>query len=307
MASTTPFSENLRLVLKLLSMSAARLSSELETDKSVVSRWLNGSVQPSAHNLSRLSALVAARAPGFSVLDWERTPESLAEMFGADPGSISTLRPARPAGGLPIANWDQIVSTTAIRGSAYEGFFRSTRPHPRIPGRHLHEWGMIRRDGTGLLRLCMGSAETKVDGWMIPLQELLYSVAIDLSSGAMMFGIFNGVGASRIDVFDGLTLMPAHDMGRSPMATAIICERVGLLSGDRDTDDRRYADLASQNPLAPEGSIPDHVQAHLVRDFGMEQLAKGGDWLLTMSLARTMTRGPDYETPPPAKPQRPSG
>jgi transcriptional regulator with XRE-family HTH domain len=85
MASTTPFSDNLRLVLKLLSMSAARLASELAVDKSVVSRWLNGSVQPSAHNLSRLSAFVAGRLVGFRALDWERTPESLAETFGADP------------------------------------------------------------------------------------------------------------------------------------------------------------------------------------------------------------------------------
>jgi transcriptional regulator with XRE-family HTH domain len=63
MASTTSFSDNLRLVLELLSMSAARLASELAVDKSVVSRWLNGSVQPSAHNLSRLSAFVASRLP----------------------------------------------------------------------------------------------------------------------------------------------------------------------------------------------------------------------------------------------------
>src|ERR1022692_1923743 len=99
MASTTSFSDNLRLVLKLLSMSAAKLASELAVDKSVVSRWLNGSVQPSAHNLSRLSALVAGRLAGFRALDCERTPDSLAEMFGADPGAIANLRAARPPNG----------------------------------------------------------------------------------------------------------------------------------------------------------------------------------------------------------------
>jgi transcriptional regulator with XRE-family HTH domain len=92
MASTTPFSVNLRLVLKLLSMSAAKLAFELAVDKSVVSRWLNGSVQPSAHNLSRLSALVAGRLAGFRELDWDRAPDSLAEMFGADPDAIANLR-----------------------------------------------------------------------------------------------------------------------------------------------------------------------------------------------------------------------
>ena len=301
MASTTPFSENLRLVLKLLSMSAAKLASELAVDKSVVSRWLNGSVQPSAHNLSRLSALVAGRLSGFRALDWERTPDSLAEMFGADPGAIANLRASRPSNGLPFAIWDQMLSATALRGRAYEGFFRSTRPHPRNPGRYLHEWGMIRRDEIGLLRLRMGSAEAKVGGWIIPLQGLIYIVADESNSGTMMFGIFNGIGASRVDVFDGLILMPAHDMGRSPMATAMLCERIGDLSGDGHADDLRYDQLASQNPVAPADSVPSHIEAHLLRDFGPEQLAKGGDLLLTMSLLQTMTRGRYDENPPQAK------
>ena len=65
----TPFSENLRLVLKFLSMSSGGLASELQIDKSVVSRWLKGRVQPSAYNLSRLSALMATRAPGLTGAD----------------------------------------------------------------------------------------------------------------------------------------------------------------------------------------------------------------------------------------------
>jgi transcriptional regulator with XRE-family HTH domain len=302
MASATPFSENLRLVLKLLSMSAAGLASELAVDKSVVSRWLNGSVQPSAHNLSRLSALVAGRVDGFRALDWERTPDSLAEIFGADPRAISSLRRPPPPNGLSFAIWDQMVSTTALRGRAYEGFFRSTRPHPRDPDGYLYEWGMIRRDEIGLLRLTMGSAEAKVAGWLIPLQDLVYIVATAVNSGAMMFGIFNGVGASRVDVFDGLILVPANDMGRSPLATAMLCERVGDLSGDAEADDRRFDELSSQTPIAPAGSVPDAVRAHLVRDFGPAQLDKGGDWLLTLSLLRSMARGPyDERRPPPVK------
>jgi transcriptional regulator with XRE-family HTH domain len=300
MAPTTPFSDNLRLVLKLLSMSAARLASELAVDKSVVSRWLKGSVQPSAHNLSRLSALVADRLAGFRALDWERTPDSLAERFGGDPRDH--LQPPPPPSGLSFPIWDQIVSATALRGRAYEGFFRSTRPHPRVRGQYLHEWEMVRRDPNGLLRLRMGSAEAKVSGWLVPLQGLVYIVATESNSGTMMFGILNGVGASRVEIFDGLVLLPANDMGRSPMATAMLCERIGNLSDDGDADDRRFESLASQNPLAPAGSIPPHIEAHLVRDFGPEQLARGGDLFLTLSLLHTMARGPYDEKPsPPAK------
>jgi transcriptional regulator with XRE-family HTH domain len=292
----TSFSENLRLVLKMLSMSAAGLASELATDKSVVSRWLNGSARPSAHNLARLSALVAARVEGFKALDWERDQQSLAQMFGADPSAIPAMRTQRP--GLPIAIWDQMTATTAARGNAYEGFFRSTRPHPRMAGRFLHEYGMIRRDAIGLLKLTMGSAESKVDGWMIPLHGMLFSISAEVNSGTLLFGIFNGAGVSRLDVFDGLTLIPGADMGRSPIATAIICERLGELSGNLETDDRRCAELLLQNPLAPEGSVPEHIVKHLVRDVGPQQLALGGDWLLSMTLLRSMTRGPDYETLP---------
>jgi transcriptional regulator with XRE-family HTH domain len=297
MASATPFSENLRLVLKLLSMSAAGLASELAVDKSVVSRWLNGSVQPSAHNLSRLSALVAGRVPGFRALDWERTPESLAEVFGADPRAITSLRAPQPSNGLEFVNWDQMVSSTALRGRAYEGFFRSTRPHPRDPDGYLFEWNMVRRDEAGLLRLKMGSAEAKVSGWVIPLQQLVYVLAADANNGAMMFGIFNGSGASRVDVFDGLIVLPANDKGRSPLAAAMLCERVGDLSGDPAADDRRFEELASQSPIAPPGAVPDAIKAHLVRDFGPSQLEKGGDWLLTLSLMRTLARGPFDEQP----------
>ena len=139
-------------------MSSGRLASELQIDKSVVSRWLNGRVQPSAYNLSRLSALMATRAAGFRTLDWERDPQSLAAMFGVDSELPLALRDSSVGQGLPLAIWDQMLLGSSIRGSAYEGFFRSTRPHPSEPGRYLYENGMIRRDEIGLLRLKMGSA-----------------------------------------------------------------------------------------------------------------------------------------------------
>ncbi|MGD0191618.1 MAG: helix-turn-helix transcriptional regulator [Rhizomicrobium sp.] len=298
---STTFSENLRLVLKMLSMSNAKLASELGIDKSVVSRWLKGSAQPSAHNLSRLSTLVATHVDNFKVLDWERDPRSLAEMFGANPDAIPTFRAPEAMPGLPLAIWSQMIATTSLRGAAYEGFFRSTRPHPMLAGRFLHEYGLIRRDSLGLLRLTLGSRENVVDGWMIPLQGLMFTIAADVKSGTLLFGIFNGVGASRVEVFDGLTLIPGADMGRAPIATAMYCERVGDLSDDRDADDRRQAEQASQNPLAPEGSVPERIRNHLLRDFGPKELALGGELLLNMSLVRSMTRGPDYESLPVSK------
>ena len=282
----------------MLSMSSAQLAAALEADKSVVSRWLSGSVQPSAHNLSRLSAMIAERVPGFRALDWERDPKSLAEMFGADPDAIPTLRTTRPAKGLPLEIWDQIVATAALRGQGYEGFFRTTRPHPAIRGRYVHEFGMIRRDETGLLRLSMGSAENVLNGWLLPLHNQLYSICTDSVSGALAFAIFNGVGAKRVEVFDGLMLVPALAHGLSSLASAMICERIGDLSGNEAADDRRCAELMGQSPLAPEGSIPEAMQRHLARDVGPEAAGRGGDLVLSMALSRSMTRASSVQAPP---------
>ena len=294
---TTPFSEKLRLVLKMLSMSSAQLASELGTDKSVVSRWLKGSVLPSAHNLSRLTSVIATRVASFRTLDWEREPQDFAEMFGADPDAISRAMGGRPQSrGLPLSNFVQMLESAERRGKSYEGFFRSTRPAPTAPGRFIHEQGMIRRDPIGLLKLTMGSAGTVVEGWMIPLHGQLYSIATEMNSGTLLFGIFNGLGATKVDVFDGLTLLPGADKGRSPTATAILCERIGDLSGDPETDDRHCHELMAINPLAPEGSVPERIRNHLVRDIGPAQLALGGDWLLNALLSRSMSSGPDFDT-----------
>jgi transcriptional regulator with XRE-family HTH domain len=290
---TQQFSEKLRLVLKMLSMTSAQLASGMETDKSVVSRWLKGSTQPSAHNLSRLSSLIAERIEGFRTLDWERDLQGIAAMFGAPPESINAI--VRQSGKLPLAIWDQMVATTMLRGKAYEGFFRSTRPHPVMPGRFAHDFGMMRHDENGLLHLTMGSAGSVVDGWMFALHGQLVCIASDTTGGTMLFGIFNGIGGARVEVFDGVILIPGFDMARSPTAMAMLCERVGDLSGDREADEKHFAELAAQNPLAPEGSIPEQIRKHLVRDIGPAQHALGGDWLLTMPTARSMTRGPDFD------------
>jgi DNA-binding transcriptional regulator YdaS (Cro superfamily) len=190
------FSDNLRLALKMISMTGAQLASELGTHKSVVSRWLNGSVQPTPHNVSLLTALIQKRVKEFRLLDWERDPVAFAELFGVSPGTLNHMAKAP---GLPIAIWDQMMATTALRAKAYEGFFRSTRPSPSHPGRFVHDHGIIRRDDNGLLRLTMGSAGTVVEGWMIPLHNQLYCIAADVTGGTLLFGIFNGLGGSQVD------------------------------------------------------------------------------------------------------------
>ena len=295
------FSAKLSLVLKAFSISRARLAADLGLDKSVVGRWVTGAVAPAAHNLSLLTAYVTQRVPGFTNLDWDRSLAGLAERLGADPSTLTGWAASETSTGLPLAILDQIHATTALRGAAYEGFFRSTRPYVLQPGRFLHDHGMIRRDQNGLLRLYMGTGGTVVDGWMLPLHNQLFCIAADVTSGALLFGIFNGVATARADVIDGLTLGSALDGGRTPTATAMVFERIGDLSGDVQADDERFSQLAGSNPVAAEGTISDDLRHHLTGNFGPDQLALGGDLLLRMPLSKSLARGPAFAEEPAAQ------
>lgn len=287
-----PFSAKFALALKVLSLSRGRLASDLCVDKSVVGRWATGAVRPSEHNLSRLTLLIAERVPGFTVLDWDRSLADLAVVLGADPAAVAA---AGPLPGLPLAILEQIRATTALRGAAYEGFFRSTRPYVLSPGRFLHDYGMIRLDANGLLELRMGTGGTRVEGWMLPVHNQLICIAADVVSGAMVFGIFNGVAMVKADVLDGLALGSALDSARTPTAFVMMFERIGDLSGDRDADDARFEALADSDPLAPEGSVRPEIRAHLVRDIGPAALAASvGELLLQAPLFRSLSRGPAY-------------
>ena len=295
-----PFSAKLDLVLKAFSMSRGRLAADLGVDKSVVGRWVTGVVAPSAYNLTLLSAQVEKRVPGFTSLDWDRSLVGLAELIGADPSAVPGWAASATTQGLPLAILDQIVATTALRGAAYEGFFRSTRPYVLTPGKFLHDHGLIRRGTNGLLQLRMGTGGTVVEGWMLPLHNQLFCIAADVTSGSLLFGIFNGVATARADVIDGLTLGSALDGGRTPTAMSMMFERIGELSGDVAADDARFEVLAAGNPVAPEGSISDELRNHLTGNFGPDQLVLGGDLLLRMPLSKSLARGPAFGEEPAA-------
>lgn len=291
------FGKKLDLALKRLSMSRARLAADLGVDKSVVGRWVTGAVQPSGHNLSRLSGLLAGRISGFSALDWDRDLAGFAEALGAHPDAVPDARRGPPP--LPLPLMEQFLASTAVRGKAYEGIFRSTRPYVLAPGHFVHDHGLIRMDENGLLRLKIGVAGTVVDGWVLPFGNQLFVLSVDVTSGALLFGIFNGVSGPRADVVDGLCLTPAQDAGRTPTAHAMVFERVRDLSGDREADDAYFEALTQSNPLAPEGSISDELRRHLLRDFGPAAAAGGGEMLLQAPLSRSRARGPAYGAPAP--------
>jgi hypothetical protein len=166
------------------------------------------------------------------------------------------------------------------------------------PDRFVHDHGMLRMAPDGLLTLRMGTAGTFVEGWMLTLHNQLFCIAADVTSGALLFGIFHGVAAARAQRLDGIALAPSLDPGRTPTAYAMVFDRIGDLSGDIAADNAEFERLAALNPLAPEGSVPDALRAHLLRDIGPAAHALGGDMLLRLPLARSQARGLGYEDVP---------
>jgi len=278
-ALTESFAHKLTLALKALSISRTRLAADMGVDKSVVARWASGATRPSAHNLAALSAAVARMRPGFSALDWDRDLEDLARRLGVETGP----QVANAAAGLSLALLERARAATALRGRTYEGFYRSTRPYPRVPGRYVHDEVRVRLSG-GLLSLRMFTGGVPVDGWVLPLGAQLFVIGDEMTSGSLVFAVLHGVAGRSVRVLDGLTLFSSLDVGRTLTATPMILTWTGELSDDPVADDIRLAQLGRGDPVAPEGSVSEEIRRHLDRDIG-------GDWVLSLPLALSMARG----------------
>ncbi|HYE44174.1 MAG TPA: helix-turn-helix transcriptional regulator [Caulobacter sp.] len=254
--------------MKTLSLSRGRLASELGVDKSVVARWATGVVSPSEHNLARLTELVAQRRPGFSMLHWDATTEALLAFMGG----MATASIAQPLAadlvGLPIPGLDEARAVAQRRQSVFEGFWRTVRASLIVPGRLVHDHGLVRRNANGLLEFWLGSSGARFEGWMLPLQGQVFVVLSDLARDTQVYAMLSAVGLPRGEMFDGILLAPALDVARTPTAVPVIVERIGELSGDVEADNARCRELQAQDASADESLISPELKAHLLRDVG---------------------------------------
>lgn len=285
------FPARLLLTLKALSISRGRLAVELAVDKSVISRWLSGRQAPSGENLANLTALVASRRPGFTLLDWEADPEALAVRLG-----VASETPASPWGSLepwlPETVLHETKTLTDLRGDAYEGHWRTTRPAIGQPGRFVHDACLIRRAENGFLTCRIAVEDMRFEGWTFLTQTQLFTVMSEARTGMFTFSIFNAVLRHRAEVLDGISMGLQRVGGGSPAAMGCMMERVGFLSGDRADDDATFEDAAKADPLAPAGSIAPEIAGRLMPDVGPKALAAGGMAILHMPFATSLSRGP---------------
>jgi len=289
MSSRSPFAARLHLVLSAVAMSRARLASVLGVDKSLVGRWAAGAVHPSDHNLSRITAVVADRFPGFSALDWERDLPDFARCLGIDPSVARLEQPLPAVQGLPLQFIDLARRNTEQRGAAYEGFWRTSRPSVLMPHLIFQDHGMIRMNPNGLLEVRMGGAGLFFHGWMMLAEGNLFVIIHDSTGQTPLFLIFRGVPLPRAEVMEGILLMAALNASRTPAAVPILLERIGDLSGKREEDDATCDDLITRQPTVSIDEISDANRSYLMRDVGPAAAASGGDLFLLAGGA--LTRG----------------
>ena len=290
------FGAKLGFVLKFLTLSNGRVAAELAVDKSLVGRWVAGTVHPSAHNLGRLTEFLARRVPGLTLLDWDRSLEALRDRFGgsAPPPQVT---PTAVADWLAHPKVAEVAAATAIDGMNVTGFWRTTRAAPDMPGRFCHDYVMIAPRSDGPLYCETGVFSSRLSGWGMIAGDQFYSCSSSHALGSMTFGIFNRVRAARIDAMDGISLACSAVGGGIPIALAMYMERVGELSGDAVADKQRLATLLADYPLARDGTVPDTLRHHLLRDIGPAAHSDGGDLFLMMRSMTSLARGASVDQP----------
>ena len=255
-----PFGPKLALVLKALTISNGRLAADLAVDKSLVGRWIAGTVQPSAHNLTRLTAHLATRLPGFSLLDWERSRDSLAAVVGGGSSAVP-LPPATP--GLPFGLIEAAAVETTRRAATYVGRWRVTRRCPRKFG-FVHDFAVIRPEGDGLWLDYIFPTHSN-SGWLLVLGNKLYSLVADDGHDSFGFFLLNGVVGTRAQRLHGMCCSVDSGATPMPLAMMLVFERVGELGGpaaDTAWAERIRGDAGDIDA----GIVPDDIAAALTPD-----------------------------------------
>lgn len=277
--------QKLDLILKVLSLSRGGLASAIGVDKSVAGRWVSGKVRPSAHNLARISQLIAEEVPQFSMLDWDRDYDDFAVFVGAvrapAAAASKTIWPL-----LPPKMAAEATHAAIDRTAAYEGLWRTTRPSSDVPGEFLHDISIARRNKDGFLTFSSGVEGFYYEGSAVMVSQQLYYFAADDAFGAISMGILNGVPRGRAEVLDGVILTTLRDAGASPASSGIHMQRIGDLSDDPAADDARFRELVeNQKMLAAPGSVPAEV-VNLLHE------AANAPGMLRMLFNRSLSRGP---------------
>lgn len=281
MSAPPDFARKLDLVIKALSMSRGRLAQESGLDKSLIGRWVAGSVRPSGHNLERVTQALARRSPGFSMLDWELPPETFAARFGgmAEP----VLAAGIPAPGALVFPFDVTGAAraeTAKRGDEYAGIYYLYRRTFGRAGR-LGRVVLMLRPRDGLLEARKGLTGFEHRGWALLMLNRLYIMLAEEKFESMAYMITNAGQQPRAGMIGAISLSVSSDGLLMPKAAPSVMVRVAEVTGDIAADDAAYEALKATGGVIAPSEVPPRVLDWISRDFGPAAQAKGGSDVVT--------------------------
>jgi transcriptional regulator with XRE-family HTH domain len=291
-----PFRDKLAYVMKALSISRGRLSSDLGLDKSVVSRWLSGTRMPSANNLAALTGLIGGHAPGFTMHDWDLPLGGLGARLGvagaAKPGEAprTQVLPQNFQEWLALPKVADAAAASGEAARAAAGFWRSTAPRGGQPEQYSLSFSMLSANPDGTLRVESGFFTMRSLGWAVPVGHQFFGCLTGID-GYFAFSIFNRSPLPILDVMDGILLACRADNAGMPIAIPLVMERIEDLSGDPGRDALRLTELLATNPLVSAADVAEPVRRRLMSNVEENRAASTPSPFLTMPALTSLARG----------------
>lgn len=282
----------LDMLLKASSLSRVALAHKVGVDKSLVGRWVKGTVHPGEHNMVRVTAVFRECFPALTLADWYDEPADLAARIGIpahNGGYGVVLDPDGPFAKIAAASAGEL----AFRGAAYEGFWRTSRPSVVMPDQTFHDYGMFRLNDRGMMEVTMEGAGLAFTGWLFPMAGNLYVFLFDPVGRTPLVVLMKGVSLPRAMSMEGILMLSALDPARTPAAVPIVLERIGDLTGDRAADDAELRRIVTdeREPIAP--LDPGVLAKALYRDVGPAAAAAGGSLFFAISGALSLGQTTD--------------
>jgi len=222
--ASAAFAERLGLLLRRLNLSNARVAQRIGVDKSLVGRWVNGSVRPGAHNLTQLTALAAEAVPGFCLLDWDRPVAEFAARIGVEPAAPAM--PADSLGGHPYHTPAASRAEVARTGHAYPGLYRLYRQAFNNTGQIILERLLIRRWPGGHLAFRCTDGAFEHHGLVMILRGMLFLCGEERDRHDEWFQmLLHGVNGTVALRLDGILLSVAGDRLHTPAAMLVAALR----------------------------------------------------------------------------------
>ena len=218
------FAKKLNLALAAVNLSRARLAARLVVDKSLVSRWTSGQIQPSNHNLARLGELFAELRPGFTNVLWSRSLQEFAIFFQV---SLAEKTPAA-SDGAPLGflkSFERSRTETLLEGRVYTGIYALFRQTMSNSGRVMMEAVAIWQED-GILRFRSHDGFFDHGGPLLLLRQQLHGYSESERQDGLAFMTLHGVGGNRAMVMDGILMSVAATRTYDPVAVKIILLRI---------------------------------------------------------------------------------